>query len=142
MTLSINKLEYMLSGCTTLHRAIVKGFGVKRLPTREQLEADLASSSPDWWASLPQGKKCTYTCENCRREIVTIDADRGVTPMLVTCSDCGFQMFSNFYRTPAEHPHTHVWYRPEGKELKRLLNNPTTKDHFLNGGLSIKEVSQ
>lgn len=116
---------------------------MKKLPTKEELEAKLVTDAPDWWNGLPIGHTNIYTCGECSHYICTIDTDRGVTPMYISCEQCttGYKA-SSFYRNPNNISPTHMWYRPEGKELKKLLSNPATRSHYLNGGLSLKEIEQ
>src|SRR6476469_2493967 len=98
-----------------------------KLPSKDQIENDLMTNAPDWWAKLPIGQRNQYKCSTCQYTIITFDRDRGVTPMTLSCSMCQGQMSSNFYRADQNAPITHVWYRPDGRELKKLLRNPATR---------------
>jgi hypothetical protein len=108
--------------------------------SKEELETWLEQTEPDWWAGLPVGKKNKYTCILCNYTIVTLDKDRGVTPMYKTCEKCGLEMRSHFYRVDSESTATHIWYRPDGEELQKLLQDERYADHYRRGGLQLREL--
>lgn len=93
-----------------------------------------------------QGKKNAYVCEMCRRMIVTVDRDDGVTPFLIPCQfGCevvpGKQkaaMKSYCYRVSQLLPASHEWYKPGPEEIVKM--SPGMKDHCERGGLEIRRI--
>lgn len=106
--------------------------------SKADLEKYLQEMDPEWWELLPQGKENVYTCNTCRKYIVTIDLDRGVTPMFLGCreSSCSGEMTSHGY-PPMENKPDIVpdawweWYRPAEID--------TDDDHLMKGGLLLRE---
>jgi hypothetical protein len=85
------------------------------------------------------GKKNQYYCVSCRRAVVTVDRDDGVTPMLIPCQfGCKAVMHSAFYKVNQDLPATHEWYRPGEEELKNA--SPAMRDHVSRGGLDIRKI--
>lgn len=83
-----------------------------------------------------------YTCENCRKSIVTVILEDGTTPAFLECEfgcDVNFKMVSSFYRIPQEmhplEPNQYEWYKP--KKLKGL--DPHTRQHVRMGGLLLRK---
>lgn len=81
-----------------------------------------------------------YTCDECRRHIVTRDIEHGVSPFMIGCEatpGCKGMMRSSMYRvfdqTMAE---THHWYRPESLELL----GDWERDHVEKGGLLLRKA--
>ncbi len=88
------------------------------------------------------GKKNIYKCDTCGHQIVTINLADGVTSFMVACrSDrrCTGFMHSMFYNVDQSLNPTHEWYRPEGKELKRM--SEAMQYHVQMGGLDLRQVS-
>jgi len=115
---------------------------ITKVQTKEQLEKYLSDTHPAWWEAFRVGRKNMYRCNNCSHFIVTIEVDRGVTPMMLSCDSCtigtrrsGFYLDGYQKLTP-----THEWYRPDGDELLELLEDPQANDHYIRGGLSIRPV--
>lgn len=81
----------------------------------------------------------TYACEMCGQKLVTVDRDKGVTPMFMACRSCGGRSVSAWYRCDQSLIPTHEWYRLTPKQIKRQPKY--TRDHFRKGGLDIREIS-
>jgi len=111
--------------------------------------------------SLRYGKINVYTCQTCRRDIVTIDIDDGVTPFMVTCPECGNEAFSHCYEVNQQLRPQWEWFRPTEDQLVELTreelaaiqaNNaaPVTiteddavlcnREHLEKGGLFLRSV--
>lgn len=109
--------------------------------TKEALEGFLQRNNPLWWDALPVGRVNIYACRECSHYIVTQDIDKGVTPAFMSCTFCTTgTMQSSWYRVSQSLDPQYVWYRPDGKELKKLLKNPAMHDHIEGGGLIMKEA--
>lgn len=84
-----------------------------------------------------------YYCPLCRQLTVTIHADQGVTPMMLGCRStpgCHGRAVSTGYRTaPGMPAPTHEWYRPAGRELRKLDSG--SQDHVRDGGLMLRELA-
>lgn len=119
---------------------------MREFRSKAELEAYLQKSHPAWWNTLPQGRENVYECDTCRGFIVTIDIDRGVTPMRLVCmSDtCNGSMTS--YGYPARPKPEHIpdaqweWYRPEVNALGRFDNDDEENEHILRGGLLLRGI--
>lgn len=87
-----------------------------------------------------------YECERCKAYIVTIDIDRGVTPMYMRCQSesgvCSGLMRSYGYPVEARPPFIPdpqwEWYRPEVNALGRFDNDDEMNEHILSGGLLLR----
>jgi len=90
------------------------------------------------------GKKNVYLCRACGYPTVTVDRDEGTTPMVITCrrpSGCDGSAYSQFYKVEDwPLPPKFEWYKPEGKERKRLKE--AMRQHFMMGGLLLRPISQ
>lgn len=88
------------------------------------------------------GRRNIYTCQTCRRHIVTVDLIDGTSPFLLGCRatpGCTGKMQSSMYRVfDQEMRATHEWYRPTGDELAALTG--WSADHVQQGGLMLREV--
>ena len=87
------------------------------------------------------GEKNTYVCMTCRKTIVTIDVDEGVTPFTLKClatEGCHGIMYSSLYANQAvvQTP-THEWFMP--KSFKGYSREMI--EHFQKGGLDIRPVA-
>lgn len=83
-----------------------------------------------------------YICSHCHTNVKTVDRHVGVTPMFMSCPDCGRNMFSTFYRDlmPGHQP-TIEWFRPTLEEtLAWNKTVPGMVDHILAGGLDYREI--
>lgn len=104
------------------------------------------------------GKKNKYICATCKRRIITIDIDIGVTPFSIPCGyeNCDGVMYSSFYKLGLmDHrlPVMHEWFKPNEKQLKQLTleqskelpNIPTivllehNQEHLAQGGLFLRK---
>lgn len=92
-----------------------------------------------------------YTCERCRRQLVTIDRHVGATPANLRCDPsrtpggCHGTMRSAGY--PRERPlpariglPTHEWYAPVESQRKALKRFRGTIDHVTQGGLLLRRI--
>ena len=81
-----------------------------------------------------------YRCEKCGHIIKTIDIDKGTTPFIIGCDECGGNSQSSMYRNmmPNFQP-TFEWYRPSLEETLKLT---TGLDHVLNGGLLMRKIKK
>ena len=86
-----------------------------------------------------------YSCDTCAGVITTVNTVEGVTPMFLTCkatAACPGRMISAMYRVPDNAVPRWEWYRPEGSELERLIQEcPDWKEHVAKGGLAIRRMS-
>lgn len=88
-----------------------------------------------------KGKKNGYTCQECNGQVITVDADDGVTPFAIACratNNCDGLMFSAFYSIPQFLPATYEWFKPAS--LKGY--DRETREHIRKGGLVIREIVQ
>lgn len=83
-----------------------------------------------------------YTCDGCKKTIVTILVDDGVTPAFLSCKfDCNLaaRMGSHWYRTEQKihllEPNQYEWYKPDS--LKGL--HPNEREHVKQGGLLLRK---
>lgn len=83
------------------------------------------------------GKKNIYTCTDCGAHIVTVDRDRGVTPLTIGCQACGGTMRSSMYRVFDQAMRaSHEWYKPP---VIQLLS-PGELEHVKRGGLLLRRI--
>lgn len=82
-----------------------------------------------------------YICPN-GHLTKTIDIDKGTTPFMFICIECGKDARSTFYRdaAPGQKP-TIEWFRPDLKATIKLRRKPAMLDHVLQGGLDYRTVS-
>lgn len=87
-----------------------------------------------------RGQINVYRCEVCGFELVTINADNGVTPMFVRCRKpgCKGTMCSAGYRVAVNPIPRMRWYRPKQDEYQRL--DAGTREHVGMGGLLLGPV--
>lgn len=81
-----------------------------------------------------------YTCQSCGGSIITIDRDKGVTPMMLMCRatpPCGGTMLSSMYQGVEGEP-TYEWRKPAPQE--RIRMSPQMIDHIDAGGLDIYPI--
>jgi hypothetical protein len=96
------------------------------------------------------GKENIYSCPRCGGIVVTIDRDKGTTPMFLTCGKynrggCGYTMMhSHGYPAgprPAHiPPPTHEWYRPDDNELYH--HRTAVLEYVRKGGLFLREIKR
>jgi len=86
-----------------------------------------------------RGNKNIYTCDICGCIIVTVDSDRGVTPMFLACkstTNCRGTMTSAMYLVdPGLNP-TWEWYRPDS-----IAKDDVAYNHVVRGGLLLREIT-
>ena len=88
---------------------------------------------------MSKGKKNAYVCNKCKKFIITIDVDDGVTPFMIECKatkNCDGSMCSNFYSIDQSMPAQFEWFTPKSSEGYGMEE----KTHFLGGGLDIREI--
>lgn len=80
-----------------------------------------------------------YNCRSCGNTIITIDKDKGTTPMFLGCENYGGckdgRMFSMMYNVPEILVPSHEWYKPQLSECKSY-----EVDHVQNGGLLLRKI--
>ena len=83
-------------------------------------------------------RRNAYFCKNCRKVIITVDVDDGVTPAFIECIYCKKEFAGSFmYQLPGC-LHFQIeadleWYKPDKKEYNKLSKGE--KDHVDKGGL-------
>jgi len=114
--------------------------------SKDDLEARLARLSPDWWDKRRDfiNRENYYHCRSCRKGIVTIDRDAGVTPSFKACltDGCESSMMSQGYPSTESKPAwlgepTHEWYRPE--EIDDDADDELAY-YLMDGGLLLRKV--
>ena len=88
---------------------------------------------------MSKGKKNAYVCDKCKKHIITIDVDDGVTPFMIECKatkNCDGSMYSNFYSIDQSMPAQLEWFMPKSSEGYSMEE----KTYFLEGGLDIREI--
>jgi hypothetical protein len=128
-------------------RALNPSFGNAR--TKLQLENQLRQFSPDWWLKQtpPKGARNAYHCSTCGQYIVTIDMDKGTTPIRMGCKateGCNGASVSSGYPPepmPAELESCRVfeWYRPEASALGLFHEDQLVDEYIRAGGLLLRE---
>lgn len=116
--------------------------------SREELEAQLAHKSPEWWANAQKliGRENYYYDRACRFGLVTIDLHAGTTPMFLACRNprgCSGVMNSMGYPEVGKpawlgEP-THGWYRPDSVDDDK---EDEETDHVMSGGLLLRELKE
>lgn len=84
-----------------------------------------------------KGKINIYKCASGHNNI-TINADEGVTPMIISCREknCGKNATSMFYNVRQDLKPRFEWYRPPAsKKLNRY-----EAEHVNQGGLLLREI--
>lgn len=74
----------------------------------------------------------------CGHAIITVDVDRGVTPMFIECPLCKVMMHSALYRVEAGLTPTREWYRPGLAETESL--EAGARQHVEAGGLLLRDL--
>ena len=91
------------------------------------------------------GQINAYTCIKCGEDTVTVNRDEGVTPFIIGCragfpDTCNGEARSQCYNVSQALVPTHVWYRPDEAETKRLekRHGEVTGEHIRQGGLWLR----
>ena len=114
--------------------------------TKDELEEELRRNNLEWWTNCPVNRENIYICQECNGYIVTVDIDRGTTPMMVACKaiGCVGRMYSQGYPDGEKPDHigvaTWYWFRPECNALGLFDENPDVNDHVLHGGLLLRSI--
>lgn len=97
-----------------------------------------------------KGQKNYYRCDTCHAYFVTLDADEGTTPAMVSCvvgtgRPCPGKMLSAFYPEvwPENVPDEVMaeWYKPSPFTVERMRKRaPKLAQHCINGGLILREA--
>lgn len=94
-------------------------------------------------------RRNAYFCNSCRKVIITVDVDEGVTPMFIPCIHCNHAATSMMYQIPGclrfnvvdgvmqDVPADLEWYKPNKKEIKTL--SKSLREHVHNGGLLFRK---
>lgn len=102
---------------------------------------------------MSEQKRNAYYCEECKLYIVTIDADKGVTPMFLRCratEGCTGTMHSMMYPADPWPPidghgveiptePTYEWFKPTLKQARR--HGVGMMDHVRRGGLELRKIT-
>lgn len=83
-----------------------------------------------------------YECDKCGLITVTLYVDKGVTPFVLRCPNCGgsaVHRYTSRSQPPASTRYSPVkrWVRPSLEQLLKM--QPATIEHVLNGGLVFEE---
>lgn len=115
----------------------------KKTKNRQGLRA--TTSAIDEIANF-SGRFNGYICDTCDKGFLTLDIDRGVTPMFSPCfatEGCAGRAHSMMYppgEPPAELGEPIIyWYKPNDEEFKKLP--PSVQDHVRRGGLARKATT-
>ena len=85
-----------------------------------------------------------YVCKTCRRVMVTVDLEEGVTPMMLNCDMCPGTAYSCFYRVPPDLIPQYAWKKPEpadyGKYRKEV--RAAVREHVERGGLCLYRIGK
>lgn len=117
--------------------------------SKKELEEQLQKASKQWWDGCP-GKMAIngYGCGVCKGQVMTVDMDRGTTPMYMGCKateGCHGTMASFGYPStpPPKDFHTLVkvfeWYRPETNGLGFFHEDQVVDEYVRRGGLLLRE---
>lgn len=89
---------------------------------------------------MKKGDINVYVCEKCRARVVTVDAEDGVTPFMISCKatkGCKGMMFSSGYRVDQTLKPQFEWYRPSIDQYPEEARE-YMRHHIDNGGLDIR----
>lgn len=70
------------------------------------------------------GRNNLYNCRKCGHTVVTMDRDKGVTPMFIRCHRCGHKMDSMMYNVPPILVPSHEWRKGSDPEVLDLYELP------------------
>jgi len=86
-----------------------------------------------------KGAKNRYDCQVCAKSIITINADDGTTPFMISCratKDCNGAMYSAMYVIPQTLLPGFEWFKP--KSLKGY--DRYDREHVRKGGLILRKL--
>lgn len=86
---------------------------------------------------MSEGRLNRYVCERCGGQIITVDADDGVTPFGLMClatPNCSGMMYSSFYQHVSGEP-TYEWRKPSAAEYAQM--SAAMREHVDLGGLEL-----
>lgn len=93
---------------------------------------------------MSKGKKNVYVCQSCKKSIVTIDIDEGVTPFMIDCEatkDCKGTMYSSFYGDDCQSLVPEFeWYKPTCFDQYPEEYREAMMEHVNDGGLDIRRI--
>lgn len=93
------------------------------------------------YACTPLNEPTSNMKGGCLYWIITIDRERGVTPMFVKCGHCGGMATSRMYKVGPGLDPTHEWFRPKSAdELPVGYTVESVTDHLRNGGLLLRPI--
>jgi hypothetical protein len=117
--------------------------------TKAELEEQLKTLDPNWWSTNipPQGAINAYKCNTCLKCVLTVDMDRGVTPMFMGCKATeGCNGTSNSAGYPKTSPPLesldrpkYEWYRPEANALGLFHEDQQVDEYIRRGGLLLRK---
>ena len=85
-----------------------------------------------------------YICST-GHKTVTKDVDKGVTPFMHECDECGKLAKSSMYQVRQDSFPTQEWYRPTLKQclkMRKKENAEALLDHIFQGGLEIRKINK
>ncbi len=86
-----------------------------------------------------RGNYDQYECEDCRHHVFTTYAEKGVTPFIIKCPECGGAMKHNAtYGSISSEIKVLKWLRPTYKQYLNL--SPYTRQHIEDGGLILETM--
>lgn len=96
---------------------------------------------------MAKDEKNAYICTNkeaCGNIMVTVDLEEGVTPMMLSCDECGGRAYSCMYRVPPTLAPTFAWKKPKPEEFKlyRPEVRAATREHVERGGLCLYRIGR
>jgi len=92
---------------------------------------------------MSKGQKNVYVCQLCGGEVVTVDADEGVTPFMIECRstpECEGDMYSSFYQVDQSLAPQFEWYKPTSLDQYPEGHREAMKKHIEDGGLDIRPI--
>lgn len=92
---------------------------------------------------MNKNKKNVYVCQTCRKKIVTIDIDEGVTPFMIDCKatkECNGTMYSSFYSVDQLLEPEFEWYKPTSFDHYPEEYRENMIKHVEDGGLDIRKI--
>lgn len=86
-----------------------------------------------------RGNYDLYECEDCHHHVITTYAEKGVTPFVIKCPECGAAMMhTKTYGNVAQGTKVLKWLRPTYSQYLHL--SPFTRQHIEQGGLILETM--